>query len=49
LRNKYLGEGGIFSYERKNGSQFWRGLMSVREDAARGLVYIVGNGKKIRF
>jgi hypothetical protein len=39
LRNKYLGEAGIFSYKKKNGSQFWKGLMLVREDAVRVLIY----------
>jgi hypothetical protein len=32
--------------EKKSGSQFWKGIMSVREDVARGLVYIIGNGKR---
>jgi hypothetical protein len=49
LRQKYLGEREIFSYKRNNGSQFWKGLMSVREDVVRGLTYILGDGKKIRF
>jgi hypothetical protein len=30
LRQKYLGERGIFSYKKHDGSQFWRGLMAVR-------------------
>jgi hypothetical protein len=50
LRNKYLGENGIFSYKKKNGSQFWKGLMmSVRDDIVRGMSYVIGNGKKARF
>jgi hypothetical protein len=49
LRQKYLGEKGIHSYRRHDGSQFWKVLMAVRDDVARGLVYEVGNGKKIRF
>jgi hypothetical protein len=49
LRQKYLGERGIFSYKRNNGSEFWKGLMSVREDVTRGLTYILWNGNKIRF
>lgn len=48
LRNKYLREKGIFGYKKKNGSQFWRGLMSIREEVARGSKYTVGDGKKIR-
>jgi hypothetical protein len=49
LRQKYLGERGVFGYRRNNGSQFWKGLMSVREDVTRGLTYILGDEKKIRF
>jgi hypothetical protein len=49
LRNKYLGDNGIASYKRKNGSQFWKGLMAVRQDISRGMVYKIGNGKKARF
>jgi hypothetical protein len=47
--SKYLGETGIFSYKKKSGSQFWKGLMEVRGDVTRGVSYIIGNGKKIRF
>jgi hypothetical protein len=49
LRQKYLGERGIFSYKKHDGSQFWRGLMAVREDVMRNLIYRVGNGKRVRF
>jgi hypothetical protein len=49
LRQKYLGERGIFSYKKHDGSQFWRGLMAVRGEVMRNLVYLVGNEKKIRF
>jgi hypothetical protein len=49
LRNKYLGDNGIASYKRNNGSQFWKGLMAVRKDISRGVVYKIGNGKKARF
>jgi hypothetical protein len=49
LRNKYLGENGIFSYKKKNGSQFWKGLMSVRDETTRGMSYVIGDGKKARF
>jgi hypothetical protein len=48
LRNKYLGETGIFSYKKKSGSQFWRVLVEVRWDATRGILYRIGNGKKAR-
>jgi hypothetical protein len=49
LRNKYLGDNGIASYKRINGSQFWKGLMAVRKDISRGMVYKIGNGKNARF
>jgi hypothetical protein len=49
LRQKYLGEKSIYSYKKKSGSQFWRGLLSIRGEAARGLIYITGDGKKARF
>jgi hypothetical protein len=48
-RKKYVGEKGIYSYKKKSGSQFWMGILSVRGEATRGLVYIIGNGKKARF
>jgi hypothetical protein len=48
LRQKYLGEN-IFSYKKKSGSQFWKGLISIREEFSRGVKYILGNGRKIRF
>jgi hypothetical protein len=44
-----MGERGIFSYKKHDGSQFWRGLMAVREEVMRSLIYKVGNEKKIRF
>jgi hypothetical protein len=49
LRRKYLGEKGIFSCKKNNSSQFWKGLMAIRNECARGLKYIVGNGKRTRF
>jgi hypothetical protein len=49
LRKKYLGEKSIYSYKKKSGSQFWKGVLSIRDEVARGLVYIVGDGKKARF
>jgi hypothetical protein len=49
LRKKYLGEKSIYSYKKKSGSQFWKGVLSTRDEAARGLIYIVGDGKKARF
>jgi hypothetical protein len=49
LRQKYLEEKIIYSYKKNSGSQFWRGLLSIRGEAARGLIYIIGDGKKARF
>jgi hypothetical protein len=49
LRNKYLGDKGFFSCRRSNSSQFWKGLLDIREDCKRGFKYIVGNGLRIRF
>jgi hypothetical protein len=49
LRKKYLGEMSIFSYKKKSGSQFWKSVLSTRDEAARGLIYIVGDGRKARF
>jgi hypothetical protein len=49
LRSKYLGETGIFSYKKKSGSQFWKGLMEVRGDVTRSVLFIIGNGRKVRF
>jgi hypothetical protein len=49
LRQKYLGENSIYSYKKKSGSQFWRGMLSIRDEVARGLVYTIGNRKKARF
>jgi hypothetical protein len=42
---KYLGEKGVFRHKKHDGSQFWKGMMAVREDVARGVVYEVGKGK----
>jgi hypothetical protein len=49
LRKKYLGDKSIYSYKNKSGSQFWKGVLSIRDEAARGLIYIVGDGKKLGF
>jgi hypothetical protein len=49
LRQKYLGEKNIFSYKTKSGSQFWKGLLAIRGEVSRGMKYILGYGRKIRF
>jgi hypothetical protein len=49
LRAKYLGEGGFYSSKSKGVSQFWAGLHDIKQFCARGLIYVVKNGKKARF
>jgi hypothetical protein len=49
VEKKYLGERGIYNCKNKNGSQFWKGLMTVRDEITGGLIYTVGDGKKARF
>jgi hypothetical protein len=49
LRQKYLGEKGFFGIKKSNCSQFWKSLLDVRDDCARGFKYIIGHGKKARF
>jgi hypothetical protein len=31
------------------GSQFWRGLHKIKYTCQKGLKYVVGNGRKVRF
>lgn len=49
LRAKYLKDGSFFESKVAGTSQFWRGLHSVKEWFHRGAVYILGDGKKIKF
>jgi hypothetical protein len=49
LRKKYLGEKGFFSCRKSNCSQFWKGLLDIKEDCMRGFKYIIGDGRKARF
>jgi hypothetical protein len=35
--------------KKKGGSQFWNGLLTIREEVNRGMKYILGDGRKIRF
>jgi hypothetical protein len=49
LRQKYLGDKGFFSCKKRNCSQFWKSLQYIKDDCARGIRYIVGDGKKARF
>lgn len=49
LRAKYLGEKGFYSSNPRGASQFWTGLHEVKHCCARGLIYVVRDGKKARF
>jgi hypothetical protein len=49
LLAKYLGERGILSYKRNNGSPFWRVSYQLERMCPGVLIYIIGNGNKIRF
>lgn len=49
LRAKYLREKGIYCSKSQGVSQFWDGLHEIKHCCARGLIYIVGDGKKARF
>jgi hypothetical protein len=33
----------------RGGSQFWRGIHEAKDTCLKGLKYIVGDGKKMRF
>jgi hypothetical protein len=49
LRRKYLKGKGIYSCKNKSGSQFWKGLLSIKDEIGRGMSYIVRDGQKTRF
>jgi hypothetical protein len=49
LRAKYLGEKGFYSSSSEGVYQFWAALHEIKHCCARGLIYIVGDGKKVRF
>jgi hypothetical protein len=44
-----LGEKGFYSSSSEGVSQSWAGLHEIKHCCARGLMYIVGDGKKVRF
>ena len=44
LRKKYLGNMSIFQIIRVTGSQFWRGLLSIRHWFQRGMVVRIKSG-----
>ena len=49
LRNKYLKGGSVCQSKVRNGSQFWQGLMSVKDWYVKGTSWSLGNGTKIKF
>jgi hypothetical protein len=49
LRNKYLGQKSIFQIKRKQGSQFWRSLLDMRDWYQKGIGVIVRSDQQTRF
>jgi hypothetical protein len=49
LRRKYLGQKSIFQIKRINGSQFWRGILEVRQWYQIGRAMKVSIGVQTRF
>jgi hypothetical protein len=49
LRRKYLSGKSIFSCKARVASQFWRGLLEIRDCCAMGMIYLLGGGRKARF
>ena len=50
LKNKYLGENSLSQVSRRQGdSQFWSGLMNIKDQLLRGGHFKVGNGQATRF
>ena len=50
LRNKYLKSKTVTKVEKKSGdSQFWLGLMSVKQYFLKWMTFKVQNGKQTRF
>lgn len=50
LKNKYLGEKSLSQVSRRQGdSQFWSGLMNIKDQLLRGGHFKVGNGQATRF
>ena len=49
LRKKYLGQKSIFQIRGRQGSQFWRSLIDIREWYQRGRMIQVVNGRQTRF
>ena len=50
LMNKYLKSNTLTQVEKKSGdSQFWSGLMSVKQEFLKWMTFKVQNGKQTRF
>jgi hypothetical protein len=49
LRRKYLKDRAFYNSSFRGASQFWKGLREAKSYCQRGLKYILGDGKKIRF
>ena len=49
LRRKYLGEKSIFQIRGRQGSQFWRSLLDIREWYQKGRIVQVVSGRQTRF
>jgi len=49
LRNKYLGQKSIFQIKRRQGSQFWRSLLDIRDWYQRGRKVTIRGGHQTRF
>jgi len=49
LRKKYLGHKSIFQIKNRQGSQFWRSLLDIREWYQKGRVMQVVSGQQTRF
>uniref|UniRef100_J3LHY0 Reverse transcriptase zinc-binding domain-containing protein n=1 Tax=Oryza brachyantha TaxID=4533 RepID=J3LHY0_ORYBR len=49
LRKKYLTRGGIFQFNKIEGSQFWKGLLNIRGWVKRGCSWLVGKGSHVFF
>jgi hypothetical protein len=49
LRKKYLGQKSIFQIRGRQGSQFWRSLLDIREWYQRGRMIQVVSGRQTRF
>lgn len=49
LRKKYLGNKSIFQIKNRQGSQFWRSLLGIRDWYQRGRVITVRSGQQTSF